>query len=152
MNERIIELNQFPPMETGSPLPAIRETGSNLFVSYLCSNPDFPGWDSGVSPDHPGFDEYCAVIKFTDVDWYHFGEPNDERLHEHPLYEYGLTFYGFHKVEKSKRAKRNNQSYWIITFHDEILEVIAGGINLISNRVDTNSPKEALTNISEQGH
>jgi hypothetical protein len=147
MNERIIELNIFPSMDTGAPLPATMKDGSDLFVSYVCANPDFQGWNSGAPQDHPGFDEYCAVIKFEDVDWYHFGEPSDEKLHEHPLYEHGLTFYGFHEVEGSKRKNRENQRHWIITFHDEILEVLGSSVELISGRIDTSSPEEALTKI-----
>ncbi len=138
-------------METGAPMPAIKETGADLLVSYICNNPDFPGWDSGASPDHPGFDEYCAVIKFSKIGWYHFGGPSDEKLHEHPLYDRGLSFYGFHLVENSIKTN-STQSHWIITFHDETLEVVARNVEVVSKRVDTATPEDALTMISEQLH
>ncbi len=148
ISQRVQEIKDFPPMEPGAPMPAVREENTDLFLSYICTNPDFPGWDSDVSPDHPGFDEYCAVSKFSEIDWYHFGEPSDEKLHEHPLYEKGLTFYGFHIVENS--AKTNlNQSHWIITFHDETFEVVAMRMEVVSKRIDTASPDVALTMISE---
>ena len=149
MNQIVHEIKEFPPMESGSPIPSIKEIGSNLLVSYICNNPDFPGWDSGSAPDHPGFDEYCAVIKFSEISWYHFGGPSDEKLHQHPLYDSGLTFYGFHVVENSSKTN-SNQSHWIITFHDETLEILARNVEVVSKRVDTSSPEEAISMISEQ--
>jgi hypothetical protein len=73
-----LELNDFPEMETGASLPAITENGNALQCAYICSNSDFPGWDRGEETDHPGFDEYCAVIEFTGVASFKFGAPNDE--------------------------------------------------------------------------
>jgi hypothetical protein len=69
------------------------------------------------------------------------GYPNDEVLNAHPLYANGLGFYGFHIVENSPLIAdldRRNQvherhvagvyrkrfRHWIITFHDETLEVV----------------------------
>ena len=137
-------------MEAGAPLPAIKRIASDLLVSYICCNPKFPGWDSGAEPNHPGFDEYCAVLKFHDVSWSHFGAPSDERLHEHPLYKQGLTFYAFHEVENSQKVKDNNLRHWIITFHDETLEVIGRDIELLSARIDSGDPSKTLETFSEQ--
>lgn len=137
-------------METGAPLPSVVHEGDSLFVAYLCRNPQFPGWESGASPDHPGFHVYCAVLLFTGVKWHHFGAPSDERLHEHPLYGHGLTFYGFHEVQNSERTKGTDLHHWIITFHDETLEVTGTQMTVLAERVPTESPEEAIKQISEQ--
>src|SRR4051812_30264853 len=87
-----------PEMDTGAPMPEIKAIADALLVAYVCSNPLFPGWDRGESPDHPGFAIYSAVLRFDGVVSYRLGPPNDERLHEHPLHACGLDFYGFFEV------------------------------------------------------
>jgi len=74
--------------------------------------------------------------------YYAMGYPNDEVLHGHPLYEYGLEHYQFHLISDSpllNELERRNQiharhvkgmystkfSHWVITFHDETLEIVA---------------------------
>jgi hypothetical protein len=83
-----------------------------------------------------------AILHFEGVLYYAMGYPNDEVLNAHPLYANGLGFYGFHVVENSPLIAdldRRNQvherhvagaymkrfRHWIITFHDETLEVVA---------------------------
>jgi len=140
-----MELNDLPPMETGAPLPAIEFNGDVLRCSYICSNPDFPGWDSGVSPDHKGFDEYCAVIEFRGVSSYKFGAPNDEGLYDHPLYKLGVAFYGFYLLTTSPELELlPNKKLWVVTFHDETLQVVASTLKVVNSRIDTISPKDAL--------
>lgn len=137
-----------PPMETGAPLPAIRKEGDRLWVAYVCRNPDFPGWGSGAGPEHPGFDIYSALLRFDGVTDYHFGAPNDERLHTHPLYSAGLKWYGFYEARETERlAGTKHKKHWIITFHDETLEVIADSAHIVSDRIDGEDTDAAL----EQG-
>lgn len=76
------------------------------------------------------------------------GYPNDEALNAHPLYAIGLGFYGFHVVENSpliadldRRDQVHGQHvagdymkrfrHWIITFHDETLEVVARNAHFV---------------------
>ena len=83
-----------------------------------------------------------AILHFEGVLYYAMGYPNDEALNAHPLYAIGLGFYSFHVVENSPLIAdldRRNQvherdvagaymkrfRHWIITFHDETLEVVA---------------------------
>jgi hypothetical protein len=140
-----MELNYLPAMETGSPLPEIEKIGEVLRCSYICSNPDFPGWDSGENLEHIGFDEYCAVIEFEGVSSYKFGAPNDESLYQHPSYKMGVGFYGFYKLTTSPELELlPNHFLWVFTFHDETLQVVARSLKILSRRANTNSPKEAL--------
>ncbi|MGH9524383.1 MAG: hypothetical protein ACRD3E_17805 [Terriglobales bacterium] len=83
-----------------------------------------------------------AVLHFDIVMYYAFGYPNDEALGSHALYPHGLAHYDFHSVmnspliaELDRRnevhprhiagAYRERFRHWVITFHDETLEVIA---------------------------
>jgi len=83
-----------------------------------------------------------AILHFEGVLYYGMGYPNDEALRAHPLYENGLGLYDFHVVENSpliadldRRNQVHNRHvagnylkrfrHWIITFHDETLEVVA---------------------------
>ncbi|WP_299773312.1 hypothetical protein [uncultured Pseudoteredinibacter sp.] len=141
--------NEPPIMESGAPLPEILERENSLLCAYICSNPDFVGWDSGAPPDHPGFEEYCAVIEFEDVQSYKFGTPSDEELFEHPLYKLGIDYYGFYKLNVSPELVLiAGCSLWVATFHDETLQVIAKGARVVSARVGVSSPKEALVHAS----
>jgi len=140
-----MELNNLPAMEAGAPLPEIAINGEVLRCSYICSNPDFPGWDSGESLDHKGFEEYCAVIEFEGVSSYKFGAPNDESLYDHPLYKLGVGFYGFYKLTESPELELLPKHHlWVISFHDETLQVVALELKVISHRINTSSLKEAL--------
>ncbi len=127
---RIIEWKDPPQMDTGAPMPFIRIGETELFVAYIVSD----------RAAHEVSKEY-AVVQFTDVPQHIFGYPNDEALGEHPLYRHGLAFYAFNEVVGSPYVaalgKRNAQRFpgsvalfselrhWIVTFHDETLEVIA---------------------------
>jgi hypothetical protein len=133
MRTHVVEWSEPPRMTTGAPLPAIHQLDQSLFVAYVCRNPEFPGWDSGATPEHPGFDIYSAVLRFDGVTWHHFGAPNDESLHEHPLYPFGLRCYGFWEVVYSIPTDPSLR-HWIATFHDEILEVVATSACVVSPR------------------
>jgi len=142
------EWKEPPPMDTGAPLPAIRKEEDRIWVAYMCRNPEFPGWDSGAGPDHPGFDVYSALLRFDGVSDYCFGAPSNERLHTHPLYETGLSFYGFYEAHGSRRlANQKNKKHWIITFHDETLEVIADSAHIASSRIEGEDTHAALEKI-----
>jgi len=126
-----------PPMDTGAPLPAIRKKDDQLWVAYVCRNPDFPGWNRGAPPEHPGFDVWTALLRFDGVSDYHFGAPSDERLHTHPLYAAGLSFYGFYEARGTSRlAGTQGKKHWIVTFHDETLEVIADSAHVVSSKIE----------------
>src|SRR5512145_378422 len=83
-----------PAMEPGAPDPVMKAIGDDLYLAYLCQNPEFLGWDKSPSPDHPGFESFCALLKFEGLSEHYIGPPNDEALHLHPLYAAGLGPYG----------------------------------------------------------
>jgi hypothetical protein len=83
-------------------------------------------WSWHTSAAAPRLPDSSAVIRFRGVSWVHFGPPSDERLSDHPLYQFGLSFYAFWEVlDSPKIATGSPQRHWIATFHDETLEVVA---------------------------
>jgi hypothetical protein len=120
-----------PQMDTGAPMPSISVRDDGLYVAYAL----------------PGLGEGYAIVRFTGVLQHTFGYPNDEALGEHPLYKAGLQFYAFNEVKDSpyvrELATRNarvfpgsEQRYvkwrhWIVTFHDDTLEVIGEGLEFL---------------------
>jgi hypothetical protein len=115
-------------METGAPSPAVRSVGHELLCAYFTN--------STVAPARS-----VAILKFEGMLQYKFGYPSDEALQGHPLYQFGLEHYGFFTVENSPlicAIEKQNECHplhrpgiyakfrhWIVTFHDETLEVIA---------------------------
>ena len=115
-------------MEAGAPLPAVHSDGHDLLCAYVLN--------STGAPAHS-----VAILKFEGVLQYRFGYPNDEALSGHPLYPFGLEYYGFFTVENSpliSEIEKQNECHpqhrsgiyakfrhWVVTFHDETLEVIA---------------------------
>ena len=116
-------------MNSGAPAPALCSDESGLTFAYV------------IGATHPESGR-TAILRFEGVLYYAMGYPNDEALHAHPLYANGLGFYRFYAIEGSPLIAdldRRNQlhkrhvagdyiqrfRHWIITFHDETLEVVA---------------------------
>jgi hypothetical protein len=116
-------------MDSGAPTPAIYSDGSGLTCGYV------------IGATHPE-SGHTAILHFDGVLYYAMGYPNDEALNAHPLYANGLGFYGFYAIENSpliadldhrdQAHKRHvagayikRYRHWIISFHDETLEVVA---------------------------
>jgi hypothetical protein len=126
---KIAKWGEPPAMDAGAPMPAVYSHGTGLTCAYFI----------GATHSESGS---TAVLHFEDVLYYAMGYPNDEALNAHPLYANGLGSYAFHVVENSAMIAdldRRNQvheqhipgaymkrfRHWIITFHDETLEVVA---------------------------
>jgi hypothetical protein len=108
--------------------PSRHSDGHDLLCAYFINSPVAPAGS-------------VALLKFESVLQYRFGYPNDEALQGHPLYHFGLKPYDFFVVENSplideieKQNRYHPQHrpgiyakfpHWVITFHDETLEVIA---------------------------
>lgn len=118
-----------PAMDPGCPMPAVYRDETSLTCAYVIGSTHS---ESGST----------AILQFEGVLYYAMGYPNDEALNAHPLYGNGLGFYDFHLVENSPliaELDHRNQvhrlhvagnyikrfRHWIITFHDETLEVVA---------------------------
>jgi hypothetical protein len=94
---RVVEWTEPPQMDTGAPMPAIERAGDSLVVAYICKSTSRPN--------------SSAVVRFRGVSWVQFGPPSDERLPDHPLYQFGLSFYAFLEVLDSPRIQRLARSH-----------------------------------------
>ena len=108
--------------------------------------------------------ESYAVVHFGGVSQHTFGYPNDEALGGHPLYSLGLSFYAFNEISNSpylkELAARNakthpgsepeflRRKHWIVTLHDETLEVIGDTVEFVGTIV-ARSASEAISKIRE---
>jgi hypothetical protein len=86
------------------------------------------------------------TAEFIDCVSLRMGFPNDEALHGHPLWEHGLEFYQAHVViDSSWLAERRaieavhprvpavpfaGARHFVLTFHDSMVEAIAGSIEV----------------------
>lgn len=146
---KVVEWGAPPLMDSGAPMPAIYSDETGLTCAYLMASQSEVG--------------STAVVHFEGVLYYAMGYPNDETLHAHPLYANGLKFYRFHLVENSPLIAdldRRNQihgrhvagayieqfRHWIITFHDETLEVVARAARIVGC---TNKQPRASVRLSE---
>ena len=117
-----------PQMDTGAPCPAIHSDEHRLLCAYYVSEEEVPVGK-------------VAILRFDGVLQFRLGYPNDEALRGHPLAKHGLENYHAYFVENSHLiAEIENQNrlhrafrpgmygrfrHWIVTFHDETLEVVA---------------------------
>ncbi len=123
-----------PQMSTGAPMPGIVFLSGSLYLAYIVSDAE----------PTPGATETFAIVRFDGVLQHTFGYPNDKALGGHPLYSAGLKFYAFNEIIGSpylrELGERNakmfpgtserytQKRHWIISFHDETLEVVADSI------------------------
>jgi hypothetical protein len=133
---KVAKWGEPPSMDAGAPMPAVYSDENGLTCAYVI----------GATHSESGS---TAVLHFEDVLYYAMGYPNDEALNAHPLYANRLGLYGFHVVENSPMIAdldHRNQvherhvaggymkrfRHWIITFHDETLEVVARNARFVS--------------------
>ena len=135
-----------PAMDAGAPMQALYSDETGLTCAYV------------IGATHPESGS-TAVLHFEGVLYYAMGYPNDEVLNAHPLYANGLGFYSFHVVANSPLIAdldRRNQvhdphvagdymkrfRHWIVTFHDETLEVVATKARFL--RISEKEPRLAV--------
>ena len=147
MSTTLVEWRDPPRMDSGSPLPVARLIDKTLYVAYVCRNQEFPGWDSGASIDHPGFALFSALLRFDGVTEYLLGPPGDARLYKHPLYLVGLRQYSFYEVTGMPNIT-SGARMWVVTFHDETLEVYAVSAEVSSRRIDGENTSQIIRDIA----
>jgi hypothetical protein len=131
-----------PLSSAGAPLPHVFADEERLLIAYLVNSPDpsFNGTNPrSVSAISEG--ETVAILTAAPYVALQFGQPNDETLSGHRLYELGLQPYSAFEVvnsswvaalEKANRVHPRHMPelfsdcrHFILTFHDSTLEFIA---------------------------
>ena len=129
--------------------------GRRLLCAYMVSEPTL---DDGTNED-------LAIVAVRGASQFTFGYPNDEALPAHPLYKIGISYYAFNKIENSpylvEMGRRNatmfpgSERFWtekqhyLVAFHDETLEVICSGIEIVT-RTAAGSSIDALNKIKAE--
>lgn len=121
---RVAPLSDVPEMNTGAPCPMLVADEHTLTLLYFANAPD-PEWDGTyvrvLSPDSAG--EPVAIVTFSDVAWHRSGDPNEDTLHAHPLYAFGLRYYTPAEIIDPKSAHWSR--HFFFPFHDSSVEVAA---------------------------
>ncbi len=106
-------------IEPGATMPIVISGESGTFVVFRIAGSN-DSW--GVLN--------CATVRIR------FGEPNDEDLPNHPLYQYGLGYYGIFVIKNSpwiselvqsndaERGSAGDLMHVIATFHDSTFECL----------------------------
>jgi hypothetical protein len=161
------EARPFDPgvrMDTGAPLPHVLSSGNQTIVLFHCGLDHDPEWDGKTVTTidtHDNQERRFAWMRFDGVTACLFGPPNDEALNGHPLWGHGLEFYQFHTVtnsgwiaelqERNRVHRHHKDELWyqlqhfVITFHDETLEVIARTYEVGKLEMDFKSAIEFIT-------
>lgn len=129
----VVPLTNLPAPDAGAPKPVVLADENRAIVAYYA-----PDWDT-AKPEDLG-DEEVAVLRFDAVLSFMFGDPNDEALNGHPLFERGLQFYAAHRVEQSSWVRQlelmnrvhplhnaeafSRLRHFIVTFHDSTFECV----------------------------
>jgi hypothetical protein len=114
-------------MEIGAPQPSFERLGDAVLVAYRISRPD----------------DHFAVLRFNGVQDLTFGDPTDEALETHRLFSAGLQPYRFQEVHGEPDVPAGLRR-WIITFHDDTLEVTARSAEVIVRATDAQSAAHAI--------
>lgn len=131
INMKLVEIKDQFNMDVGAPDPMVFSTGNKTFVVFFGT----------LTQDNETRDLDTVMIEFTGCIKSSFGLPNNEILHGHPYYSFGLRSYGFYELENSDllmqiiemqsvHAEFNPEKWkfykhYVITFHDELFECIA---------------------------
>jgi hypothetical protein len=159
---KLVQLVDFPSMDTSSPMPTILADESKVnLLYYLKENINY-GNDSNVIVEEIT-NQHIVNVSFDFYLQYKFGSPNDEALNGHKYYKYGLSPYSFYEVHNSDlidELERMNRvhpmhsaaafskvKHIIISFRDSCFEIVAKKYSIKKYR--DHSMKDCLENITK---
>ena len=132
--DKVIELDLGCVPEAGSSEALLIQTELSAFLTFGVR------YATGDQTDCAG----RALVEFPRCIITQFGYPNDEALPGHPLYAFGLKYYGIFEIMNPSWLKRIDQQnrvafpkfdtyasrHFLITFHDSTFECLAADIHL----------------------
>jgi hypothetical protein len=133
---KIEQIKEKFQIDVGAPMPTILSNEHNLFLIFYASDVETK-------------DDRVVTVKFGRFAQFKFGNPNDESMNGHPLYELGLEPYAIQKVIGSswidELIKMNSvhpyhkeehflkYQHFIFFFHDTCFEIVAQGYAIEAN-------------------
>ena len=132
-------------IDVAAPMPKILSNEHHIYLIFYVSNVD-PNWDGSTVHMRTENDEKIVTVKFDRFAQFKFGNPNDESINGHPLYELGLQSYSIQKVTESEWIKElikmnsvhpyhkdeqfSKYEHFIFFFHDTCFEIVAEGYSI----------------------
>ena len=124
-------------------MPRIYNGDFKTYLTYVVADWDEESITEFKTLEHDGYDEYFALVGF-DGKTFRFGIANDEVFSGLPNYEQGIEWAQIVQnskwIEELKRihkvhpyydeAKWDNWNHYLLTFKDEILEIVATGYEI----------------------
>jgi len=148
-------------IDVGAPTPTIMSNEHEIYLTFYIHKQD-PNWDGSTINVRNSTDEGIATIKFTKYAQFKFGNPNDESISGHPLFNYGLQPYAIQEVEKSnwieeliemnsvhpyhKDSLFEKYKHYIFYFHDNCFEIVCEKFELMKDVMP--SLKQEIQRIS----
>lgn len=158
---RVIDIG--PAWDVGAPLPHVVSNGSRAFAVCWAGQlgSDWDGTGTPVVSPADAQPSLLVVIEMWGCSDVRFGGPNDEAVSGHPLYGKGLAAYRAHEVfnsawiqeriEVNSAHPRHSEApfrqlhHYVLLFHDEMLEVLALGIE---SRLVQGTLREVLDSLT----
>lgn len=94
-----------------------------------------------------------AVVCFTDVIDHHLWPINDEGLGKHPYSSAGLRWYSFNELAGTREKEKwgvLGARHWVISFKDNTLDVVAGGVRIVADAIEAKNALSALLAVADQ--
>ncbi|WP_420379382.1 hypothetical protein [Gilvibacter sp.] len=145
---KIEQIKEKFEIDAGAPMPRILSNEHHLYLVFYISKVS-PNWDGTSVHVRSDKDDGIVTVKFTRFAQFKFGNPNDEAIHGHPLYDFGLEAYSIQKVIDSNWIKELNAmnsvhpyhkdehfekyEHFIFFFHDTCFEIVAEGYSVEAN-------------------
>ncbi len=157
----VVESQEFPHFSVGAPCPAIIATEHEIKLVYYLSK-TIANWDglNAKRVDPAVTENYCGIIIFSQILAHMMGEPNDEALSGHRLYERGLGAYRVFEIHNSSwidlyrrmnsvhpshsDALFDGYKHFVFTFKDSCFECIAKKFDV---EIAYGRPQQILANI-----
>ena len=158
---RVKEINTNIQIDVGAPTPTILSNEHEIYLVFYVQKND-PNWDGSTINVRDSSNEGIATVKFSKYAQFKFGNPNDEAIEGHPLFDYGLQPYAIQEVENSKWVKElikmnsvhpyhkdsmfENYQHYIFFFHDTCFEIVCEKFEILSE--SKKSLKDEIKRIS----
>ncbi len=137
-------------IDPGAPVPHLVTDGLRavlVFHAGLQPGPEWDGTSVTVVDPADATTRNLGWIVFEGIREVSMGGPNDEGLHEHPLYGSGLVHYQAHEVQPVEPSSRQV----IITFHDETFTCVCSEWSSGSLAADFRTAMALATNALRHG-
>lgn len=142
-SEKILNIDWAPKWDGGAPMPRVYNGNFKTYLTYVIANWEDKSIKDFRTLEHDDYKEYFALVSFEGKS-FKFGIANDEVFRGLPNYEQGIEraqiIQNSEWIEELKQinkvhpyfeeSKWENQNHYLLTFKDEILEIVATGFEI----------------------